>query len=81
MIIGTQGGVLLSYDIKSDIVEFREDQIPAVYRLIEEIIQEASHSFSSVCFEMCKTNNTISIYHMHALLEEPYQLQNGNLYK
>lgn len=81
MIIGTQGGVLLSYDIKTDIIEFREDQIPLVYRLIEEMIQETKHSISSVCFEMVSTNNYISIYHTPTSLKEHLQLQNRSLYK
>ena len=33
----------MGYDIKSDLIEFREENLPSVYRVIDEMIQEANH--------------------------------------
>lgn len=43
ILLGCQNGSVLCYDIKSDLIEFREENLPSVYRVIDEMIQEANH--------------------------------------
>ena len=43
IVLGWQNGSVLCYDIKSDLIEFREENLPSVYRVIDEMIQEANH--------------------------------------
>lgn len=39
IIVGTQDGLILYYDIKQDVVEFREEYFNDVIRIIDELIQ------------------------------------------
>ena len=43
ILLGCQNGSVLCYDIKSDLIEFREENLLSVYRVIDEMIQEANH--------------------------------------